>query len=279
MPVTALLELGADIGWPDLETAGAARLDPTPLPGRFAELVEWLAAIQGRFPPRRPGRPRAVVLGAVPDHVAHLGSALRIGLCSLGLDHAPGKAFKQGADSADREVDEGADLLVLSGRDDSPASAALVSLLSGAEPVALLPRGADAVDSAAWIATAQHLRDMRRRLVDLRSRPDELLAELASPVIAAAAGFALRAAARRTGVVLEGSAVLAAALLCVDSQPRAREWWQIADTSSDPAQNHALDRLARRPLLDLRAGVGDGMVGLLAVAVLRAAAPSGGADE
>jgi nicotinate-nucleotide--dimethylbenzimidazole phosphoribosyltransferase len=168
---------------------------------------------------------------------------------------------------------------VLGGQDDTPAPAALVSVLTGAEPVALLPRGADATDTERWIADAARLRDLRRCIVQLRPRPDELLAELGSPVVAAAAGFALRAAGRRTPLVLDGTPALAAGLLCADTQPRAREWWQVADTSSDRAHARAVEQLELQPLLDLRAGTGDGSAGLLAVAVLRAAVIAGGADE
>src|SRR5262249_21263504 len=152
----------------------------------------------------------------------------------------------------------------LAGRDATSAPAVLISVLTGAEPVALLPRGADAIDTRRWIVAADELRDGRREVAGLRSRPDELLATLSSPVVAAAAGFALRAAARRTAVVLDGDAVLAAALLCVDSQPRAREWWQLADTSTDRAAGRVAERLERTPLLDLRVGNGDGTAGVLA---------------
>lgn len=277
--MTALLELGAGIGWPDLEAAGAVRQRAARAPGRFTEFAEWLASTQGRFPPRPPRRARALVLGRVSQALAGLAGHLGVGLRSLELDTDPAKAFAQGVDAADREVDEGTDLLVVSGVEESDAPTVLISLLTGAEPVALLPRGPDAVDSAAWIAAAAQLRDRRRQLVDLRSRPDELLAALGSPVVAAAAGCALRAAARRTGLVLDGAAVLGAALLCVDSQPRAREWWQIADTSNDRGMAGVLERVERRPVLDLGAGVGDGVAGVLAVEVLRAAAAYGGPDD
>jgi nicotinate-nucleotide--dimethylbenzimidazole phosphoribosyltransferase len=98
-------------------------------------------------------------------------------------------------------------------------------------------------------------------------------------MIAAAAGFGLRAAVRRTGVVLDGAATLAAGLLCVDSQPRCREWWQLADTSTDPAHERVAALLERRPLLDLGAGDGDGSAGLLALELLRAVAATGVVDE
>jgi len=207
--VTALLEVGAGVGWPDIDAAAVARRTPT-RPGRFAELVEWLAGVQGRFPPERPDRVRAFVLGPLGRPVAELAERYDVGLRSGDLDADATKAFAQGVDAADREIDEGADLLVLAARDDTSAPNVLISVLTDAEPVALLPRGAEAVDSERWVAAAEELRDGRREVAELRSRPDELLAALGSPLIAASAGFALRAAARRTAVVLDGNAVLAA---------------------------------------------------------------------
>jgi nicotinate-nucleotide--dimethylbenzimidazole phosphoribosyltransferase len=276
--VTALLEVGAGVGWPDLDAAAAARRASL-RPGRFAELVEWLAGVQARFPPHKPQRARLVLLGRPADRVLELAGAYAVGVRDLELTPDASKAFGQGAEAADREIDEGADLIVVAGRDETSAPAVLVSVLTGAEPVALLPRGADAVDTERWIAAAEQLRDSRREVAHLQSRPDALLAALQSPTVAAAAGLILRAAVRRTAVLLDGNAVLAAALLCIDSQPRAREWWQLADTSADRALSRAAARLERQPLLDLHIGDGDGLAGLLALEVLRAAAAAGVADD
>jgi hypothetical protein len=276
--VTALLEVGTGVGWPDIDAAAEARRMPM-RSGRFAELVEWLASMQGRFPPERPRRIRGVLLGPITEPVAELAGPRDVGLRGCDLDADATKAFAQGVDAADREIDEGADLLILAGRDDTSAPAVLISVLTDAEPVALLPRGADAVITEQWVAAATQLRDGRRKVVGLRSRPDELLAALGSPVIAAAAGLALRAAARRTAVVLDGPAALSGALLCFDSQPRAREWWQLADTSADRHAVRAAAQLERTPLLDLRSGNGDGTAGLLAIDVLRAAVLTGVVDD
>jgi NaMN:DMB phosphoribosyltransferase len=275
--VTALLEAGAGVGWPDYDAAAEARRSMT-RPGRFADIVEWLSGAQGRFPPERPRRVRGVLLNPVTGPVAELAAAREIGLRHLEPEADIAKAFAQGVEAADREVDEGGDLLLLAGHDDTCAARVLISVLTDVEPVALLPRGADAVDTERWIATAEELRDGRRDVAHLRSRPDELLARLGSPTISAAAGFAVRSAARQTPVVLDGDAVLAAALLCFDSHPRARDWWQLADTSIDRAPARVADKLDRIPLLDLQSGNGDGTAGLLAIDVLCAAVITAGID-
>jgi NaMN:DMB phosphoribosyltransferase len=275
--VTALLELGAGVGWPDAEAAGAARTRVDTGTGRLAELVEWLASTQGRFPPTTPARVRCILLGPVAATVADLAASLDVGVRAVELPTSATDAFAAGSEAADHEIEAGADLIVLAGHDDTLVPTVLIGLLTGTEPVALLPRGAAAIDTENWIARAEQLRDARRRVADLRTRPDDLLAALDSPVLAAAAGFALCAAVRRTPVVLDGTAVLAAALLCVDSQSRASRWWQVADTSTERAHARALEQLGLRPLLDLGTSLGDGTAGLLAVTVLRAAVTPGSA--
>jgi nicotinate-nucleotide--dimethylbenzimidazole phosphoribosyltransferase len=270
-PVTALLELGIDVEWTDGEAAATAREHAATGSGRLAELVEWLAGTQGVYPPSAPKRIRCLVLGKVDDTVADLAASLDVGLHAIDVPLAAPAAFAAGAAAADDEIESGTDLIVLAGVDSTAASALVVGTVTGAEPVALLPRGADAVDTQAWIGRAVQLRDARRRLASLRSRPDELLAALHSPVLAGAAAIAVRAASRRTPVILDGTTAVAAAVLCIDVQSRARRWWQVADTSADRVHTRAVEQLGQRPVLDLGTSTGNGIAGLLAVAVLRAA--------
>jgi nicotinate-nucleotide--dimethylbenzimidazole phosphoribosyltransferase len=278
--VTApLLELGADVDWTDAEAAAAARAQVRPGSARLGELVEWLAATGGRFPPVLPTRPRCIVIGEVDDAVAELADSLDIGVRGVELPGDAATAYGEGMKVADDEVDSGADLIVLAADDATNAAAVAVGILTGAEPVALLPRGPSAVDTQAWVARAEELRDTRRRVAPLRSRPDELLAALESPGLAAAVGFLLRAAGRRTPLVLDGTGAVAAAMFCYDVQTRIARWWQVADTSTDRVHQRVIEELAVRPLLDLGTSRGDGTAGLLAVAVLRAAATTSGASD
>jgi nicotinate-nucleotide--dimethylbenzimidazole phosphoribosyltransferase len=267
--VTALLELGAGVGWVDAEAADAARRRTDADAGRLAQLVEWLSGTRGRYPPDPLRRVRCLVLGEPGATVRRLADDLDVGLVAVD----PTAGFPAGVAAADDEIEAGAELLVLAAPDDTPSPATLIGVLTGAEPVALLPRGVEAIDSPAWIARAVALRDARARVAGLRARPDELLEALGSPRVAAAAGVALQAAVRRTGVVLDGTAVLAGALLCLDIQSRASQWWQIAGTSDERAHRRAVESLGLRPVLDLGVRGGDGTAGLLAVAVLRAATP------
>jgi nicotinate-nucleotide--dimethylbenzimidazole phosphoribosyltransferase len=113
----------------------------------------------------------------------------------------------------------------------------------------------------------------------VRGRPDELITALGSPTLAVLTGLALRAAARRTATVLDGTAATAAALLGQDVQARAVRWWQLADRSPDAVHTRAAEELGRRPLLDLNTELDDGTAGLLALAMLRAALGTAGAAD
>jgi nicotinate-nucleotide--dimethylbenzimidazole phosphoribosyltransferase len=268
--VADLLEISAGIRASDPAAAAAARSAVPADGGRLALLAGWLAATTGS----RPFQDVPVRLIHHPAARAEVaGSAARAGVPLRLLDPSAGDPIDAGVAAADREIDEGAGLLLLAVADPAPTAAAvLVALVTGAEPVALLPRGPAAVDSAAWVARATELRDRRRHVLELRHQPARLLAELDAPVLAAMVGFVLRCAARRTPLLLDGTAAVAAALFAADLHTRAADWWQVADTFPDPVQQRVLSRLGQRPVLDLEANSGSGTSALLALPALHAAA-------
>lgn len=272
-----LADMVADVRWPDGDAAFAAREQQPVGAGRAAELIEWLAATQGVWPPRPPRRPRLLVIGGVGAAAAALAEHTGVGVQEITVPDDERDAFNEGARTADREIESGADLLVLADPSTSAASGVVVGLLTGAEPVALLPRGAAALDTASWVARAEHLRDTRRAVGPLRGSPDELLAAAGGPALAASAGVLVQAAARRTPVIVDGTSALAAVLLAVDAQARIARWLQVADTAADPVHRRALDDLALRPVLDLGISHGDGTAGLLAAGVLAGIAASAAA--
>lgn len=269
-----LLEVGADVDWTDAPVGAAAAARMPAGSGRLRDAVEWLAAARAGAELRRP---RCIVIGQPATSVVELGAQLEVGVRAAPPPDDAADGLAAGVAIADAEVDSGADLIVAAGSDPSPAAALAVAVLTGTEPVALLPRGAQATDSAAWVERAAALRDARRRAIAVRSRPDELLAMLGSPTLAVLTGLTLQAAARRTPVLLDGAAAVAAALLGRDVQARAVRWWRVADTADDPVHIRAVEQLADRPLLDLGTTLDDGTAGLLAFAVLRAAALTLGA--
>lgn len=269
-----LADVGAQVDWPDADASSAARAEPRPGDGRLGELAEWLAGVQGTFPPAPPTAVRLVHLDPVAEAAAELAAQLGVGVRELAADGG----VTAGIAAADAEIDSGTALIALAANT-AAAAALAVAVLTDAEPVALLPRGAASVDTQGWIERATALRDGRRRLTAAKGDGDRFLDELGDPRFAAVAALALRAAARRTPVLLDGTAAVAAALVGSDVQLRATRWWQVADTSPDPVHVRAVEQLGKLPLLALGTADGSGTAGLLAVAVLRAAALIAGAGR
>ncbi len=181
-------------------------------------------------------------------------------------------AVAAGVAVADEEIDAGADLLVAGhlGAGAGTAAAALVGVLTDAEPVKVVGRGSG-IDDDMWMRKAEAVRDARRRGAAQRADPDRLLAVAGGADLAALAGFVLRAAARRTPVLLDGLVTSAAALVAHEAAPRAMRWWLAGQLSPEPAHPIALRRLGLDPVLDLGITAGTGCGALAAVPLLRAA--------
>jgi nicotinate-nucleotide--dimethylbenzimidazole phosphoribosyltransferase len=264
-----LRALAEYVDWPDSEASTRVREAAYGRPelGRFASLAEWVAGVA-------PGNARfekvtVLIVDAEPSEaVAELADGSGAGLRPM-TELAGGLAA--GVAVADDEIERGTELLVLAAPTMAADAAVTVSILTDTEPVKVLARGEAATDPEAWMALAAEVRDRRRVSMAYRDDPDGLLAELNSDRLAAAAGVALRAAARRTPVLLDGPVATAAALIGYEAQPRAVRWWCAADVSSEPAHEVAHSRMGLRAVLELGTGLGDGLAGLLAVPVIRTA--------
>ena len=271
-----LAGLGSRIEWTDSQSAAEARvlvsLDAGL--GGLDGLREWLAATSFRFPPHAPRHPVCVVVGHASARAQAVTEQVNATLEALDVPESDSvtDALDRGVALADAGVDAGCDLLIVADPDPSPAAALLVSVLADLEPVALLARGAGAVDTDRWIARAEALRDLRRDVIALRGRPGELLDAVDQPSLAATTGLILRAAARRTPIVLDGSGAAAAALLCHTVQARTGRWWRFADRSPDPVHTKVMAELSAHPILNLGTSAGDGVAGMLTLPLLRAAA-------
>jgi nicotinate-nucleotide--dimethylbenzimidazole phosphoribosyltransferase len=182
------------------------------------------------------------------------------------------RAVQAGVDVADEEVDAGTDLVVVGdiGVGATTVAAALVAVITGTEPVKVIGRGGG-IDDDTWMRKATAVRDARLRAWSERAAMLSLLSVAGGADVAAMVGFLVRAASRRTPVLLDGVVAAAAALVVQDLQPRCVRWWRVAQRTSEPAQAVALRRLGGEPILDLGVEAGDGTGGLLAVPVLRAA--------
>ena len=267
--MTDLLSLGADVDWPDHEAATAVRerFAARAGYGHLAALAEWVASIGA--PEAGFRRVRGLVAGA-PQHL-ETADAVGAELIELDLSADARAAFDAAVKLVDDEVDAGADLLLLAVPGFGADIAIAASVVTSTEPVKVLSRGAAATAPEEWMRLAGAVRDERRRCLMLRDRPDELLAAIGSARLAAAAGVAMRAAVRRTPLILDGPAAAVGALVAYEAAPRAVRWWCAADVGDDPVHDLALTRLGQRPVLGLGTSLGDGLAGLLAVPVLQTA--------
>jgi nicotinate-nucleotide--dimethylbenzimidazole phosphoribosyltransferase len=274
-PSVDLTALAADVQWTD-RAAGTRTAEAMPAAlGRLVDLADWLGSVQAASPPREPQRVRLVQFGRPGSSVvAGLAADLDVGVRTVDeLPDAPLDALAAGLALADREVDGGADLVAVAcPAPVGVAPAVAVSVLAAAEPVRVLERGAAATDPQAWMQRATAVRDLRRRVIRRKDEPEQLLAELGDATLAAAAGFVLQAAVRRTPVLLDGVGASAAALVAYQVQPRTVRWLTAAGTTSDPAQVLAMTTMGLRGILDAAVATGDGIAALIALPALRAAA-------
>ena len=185
------------------------------------------------------------------------------------------RAYEVGTALADEEVDAGADLLLTGalGVGRSTPAAVVVGLTTGAEPQELTGRRGG-LDDAGWMRRTAALRDGMRRGRTCLGDPFDLLAVVGGADLAALTGLLVRAAERRTPVLLDGVTDLAAALLAARLAPLVTGWLLAGTGSHDPAVLAALARLPLTPVLETGSTLDAGTGGLLALPVLRAAVAS-----
>lgn len=145
----------------------------------------------------------------------------------------------------DRLVDSGTRLLVVEGADTAAAFVVLAALLD-LEPVAAV----GTAPSAGWSQQLVAVRDGLARTRAYVGDPERLLEVAGEPGVLA--GALAQAAVRRTPVLLDGSAQVAAALLIADRiAPGVAAWCTATTTPATPGAVAALHDLGVEPLLDL----------------------------
>lgn len=319
-PLRDLVTLGLDIPWPDPDAERAARdhrLERAPgrpvTPwGSLAATAEWLAGVQGVFPPRPPADPRVVVVTSrhlshadgrtLDDHLT-AATALLDGTSALqqlasghgvrvevvdggevgdiavedaGLTTSVVDGVDHGATLTDSMIDDGADLLVLTAvsAGGSTTAATLIAVLTTTEPALVAGRGTG-LDDAGWAVKTAAIRDARRRGQDARHDTDALLGAVGGRDIAILAGMVLQAANRRVPVLLDGISAVAAALVARDVSPRITRWMRLGHAGTDAGERIAVQRSGMVPLLDLElsgVGVTAGVGGLVAAQLVDTAA-------
>jgi nicotinate-nucleotide--dimethylbenzimidazole phosphoribosyltransferase len=278
--------------------------------GRLEEIAEWLAAWQGRHPPRIE-RPRVCVfaanhgvaargVSAYPSEVTAQmvanfiagGAAINqisrtvdadLRVYEMALDQ-PTRDFTAAAAMDDEEcaramaygmtsVEHGIDLLALGemGIANTTSAAALSAALLGGG-------AADWVGPGTGVTGPDYER--KRAVVDEAlalhhawiTDPLDALRRLGGLELAAIAGAILAARIGRVPVLLDGFTCTAAAAALERACPGALAHCLVAHVSAEPGHRRLLAALGMAPLLDLGMRLGEASGAALAIAVVRAAA-------
>jgi nicotinate-nucleotide--dimethylbenzimidazole phosphoribosyltransferase len=276
--------------------------------GRLEEIVEWLAAWQGRAPPtvNRPlvavfagnhgvvdrgvsAYPQAVTRQMVENFAAGgaainqlcLANDLALKVFDLALDMPtrdivvePALAEQECAATMafGMEAIAGIDLLCVGemGIGNTTVAAAIYCALFGGTPEEWVGAGTG-VDSdglarkrevvAAALAThAGHLKD-----------PFEVLRRLGGREIAAMTGAILAARLNRVPVIVDGFVASAAAAVLFACDPRSIDHCLFAHVSAEQGHRRALERMGKRPVLDLGMRLGEGTGAALVAGIVKAA--------
>ena len=277
--------------------------------GRLEELTQWLAAWQGRHPPRL-DRPRVAVfagnhgvarrgVSAYPAEVTAqmvqnfiAGGAAINQLCKavdadlrvyeMALDQ-PTRDFTEAPALDETEcardmaygmmaVEPGLDLLCLGemGIANTTSAAALCLALFGGGAADWTGPGT----GVGGAALARKIEAVEAGVARHRERlgdPLEVLRCLGGHELAAIAGAVLAARLNRVPVLLDGYACCAAAAVLQKLAPGALDHAQVAHRSAEPAHGQLLEKLGKQPLLDLGMRLGEASGAALAVGVVRAA--------
>ena len=193
--------------------------------GRLTGALEWLAGAQGGWPPRSPAVPHRLVVDAATEG-----------------DLADGIA------RGDALADAGCDLLVAGADLDAVPGLVVLAALLDLEPV----QAVGTATGPAWAAQVTGVRDGLRGARLHLGDPEALLGSLGSAPLAVLTGALAQAAVRRTPVLLDGSAVTAAAAVLADRlAPGAARWFLAGQVPPSPAARKGLAEVGLTGLLDL----------------------------
>ncbi len=279
---TDLAALARAVRWPPVETQDAAREALTSAGrgaryGRLTDLAVWWAAVRDDATAPPPARVVGIgVVSPVPDP-----ARVDVRRVPLSPPVAVAEALDWGAVTADRLADEGVDLVLLAA--DDPARRVLAAQVLDTDAVDAVgwpepedgtrsPTLTGLIDDAHWMDEVVALRDGLRTVRGLGDDVPALLQALGSPVLAAATGALLTAAARRTPVVLDGPGAAAAGLLVRSLAWETPDWWQIPACAPEALHERVLAMMRMTPLPGPPLAIEDGTAALLATDMIVAAA-------
>lgn len=301
---------GPDTASADAAVARQARLTKPPGSlGRLESLAAWLAAWQGRHPPRLE-RVRIVVFagnhgvvargvsafpaevtvqmvanfragGAAINQLARaMGAELVVVPLSLetptgDFTAAPAltaEELRAALDAGATTVETGLDLLCVGemGIGNTTVAAALAAALFGGAGADWVGRGTG-VDDAGLARKAAAVDAALALHGPALADPIEALRRVGGRELAAIAGAVLRARELRIPVVLDGFVATAAAAAWAKAKPGALDHCLAGHCSAEAGHRGLLDRLGLRPVLDLGMRLGEASGAAVAIAILRAA--------
>ena len=160
------------------------------------------------------------------------------------------------------------DLLVLGemGIGNTTPSAAIAAALAGGETAAWVGRGTG-VDDEGLARKRAAVQEAQRRIAGVTD-PIEILREVGGGEAAAIAAATVAARHRSIPVVLDGYVVTSAVLPLSLVDETALDHCTVGHCSSEPGHRKLLERLGKRPLLDLDMRLGEGSGAMAAVPLI-----------
>jgi len=157
------------------------------------------------------------------------------------------------------------DLLVLGeiGIGNTTPSAAIAAALAGGETAAWVGRGTG-VDDEGLARKRAAVQESVRRIAGITD-PLEILREVGGSELVAIAAATVAARQRSIPVMLDGYVVTSAVLPLVMINPTALDHCTVGHCSTEPGHRKLLERLDKRPLLDLDMRIGEGSGAMAAV--------------
>ncbi len=301
---------GDDVAAAQVRERDAVLTKPAGSLGRLEEITEWLAAWQGKAPPRvdRPlvaifagnhgvvGRgvsafPPGVTQQMVENFAAGgaainqicLSAGLGLKVYDLALDMPTGDITVEAAlDEATcaatmafgmEAIAGGVDLLCLGEMgigNTTVAAAVFLALFGGAAEDWVGP--GTGVDAAGLARKCDAVETAIACHAGHLSDPLEVLRRVGGREIAAIAGAILAARLDRVPVIVDGYVATAAAAVIHRLDPRGLDHCLFGHISAEPGHRRALDRLGKSALLDLGMRLGEGTGAALAASIVKSAA-------
>jgi nicotinate-nucleotide--dimethylbenzimidazole phosphoribosyltransferase len=277
--------------------------------GRLEELTQWLATWQAKHPPTM-AHPRTAVFAGNHGVAARGVSAYPAAVTAQMVQNflAGGAAVNQLCEAMDADLrvyemaldEPTADFTAAPAMSDEDCALAVAYGMMAVEPgidvLALGEMGIANTTSAAalccalfggsagqWVGPGTGVVGdaLQRKIAAVDDavrlhRPQasdalDLLARLGGRELAAIAGAVIAARRARVPVVLDGYASTAAAAVLFKLDPRALDHCVVAHRSAEPGHSLLLERLGKKPLLDLGLRLGEASGATLALFILKAA--------